>query len=334
MTMVHGGDLDEAMALARAAGFDAGARSDWLDLSTGINPIPYPVAAIPPSAFHRLPDKAGQTNLIQAACAYYKAPSPDHIVAAGGSALLIRLLPLVLPDRPVAVLTPTYGDHARVWDQSGRNLRALSDPVEARPSEITIIVNPNNPDGRVVSHSWLSAHAAKATQAGGFLVVDEAFGDVMDEPSAVDLVAGGNVIILKSLGKFFGLAGVRLGFAIAPPALAARLNDHLGAWAVSGPALHLGRLALEDLSFQAETKLHLQKQAARLAGLFEASGFSADKGTSLFRLIESDEAPHLFLRFLERQIYVRRFDYDPRWLRIGLPADEAGFLRLEQALCP
>ena len=234
-TPVHGGDLKSAMALAREFGFEAGDLSSWIDLSTGINPRPYPVPQLDPTLWHELPNLDLQQKLIDAAAKYYQAPSPHYLLAASGSALLIQLLPNLFEGETVSIVSPTYGDHAAAWAR-GSGACSLIESADDHGEGILVLTNPNNPDGRRYSARELQTLVEKQTRAGSWLIVDEAFADLTcgDEPTTA-LVDDYNVIILKSIGKFFGLAGARLGFLVAPPAIIQKMEMQLGSWPVSGP---------------------------------------------------------------------------------------------------
>lgn len=330
--LIHGGDIEDAMRLAREAGMDAGRAEDWLDLSTGINPSPYPIPDIAASSWHHLPATSAMSSLLEAATHYYGAPSPAHIVAAPGSALLIQMLPAILKARNVSIVSPTYGDHDVAWNREGGFIKHIKTPEESDPSGITVLVNPNNPDGQHYDIDTLKTLAINHKEAGGWLIVDEAFGDLMHEHSAAALTQDYNVIILKSLGKFFGLAGVRLGFVIARPDICARLSAHLGSWAISGPALNIGIAALQDTEWQNQTRETLKAKSSVFNTILQDNGLRICGCTDLFTLIEEDNADALFMRLLSHKIYVRRFDYNPHWLRIGLVDRDHNLSRLQKAV--
>lgn len=330
--LIHGGDIEGAMQLAREAGIDAGQAEDWLDLSTGINPSPYPLPPIPTAQWHRLPEASAMDTLLDAAMNYYGAPSRDHVVAAPGSALIIQMLPSILKARSVSIVSPTYGDHSAAWRRAGASIKEIKTPLDSAPSGITVLVNPNNPDGQCYDIDTLKALAVRHRAAGGWLIVDEAFGDLMPGHSAAMLTQNYNVIALKSLGKFFGLAGLRLGFAIARPDICARLSAHLGSWAISGPALSVGTEALQDVAWQETTRATLKATSNTFNTLLRESGLTICGTTDLFTLIDANDAGALFTRLLHHKIYVRRFDYNPCWLRIGLVDRDQHYARLQKTL--
>jgi cobalamin biosynthesis protein CobC len=324
----HGGDLADAVSSAP----HEGTSGDWLDLSTGINPHAYPLPELPVQVWRRLPGRDEMNGLLASAAACYGAPGLDHIAAASGSQALIQALPHCLPDLPVTLVGPTYSGHAHGWRAAGRDVGHCTAFTDCDPGGITVLVNPNNPDGRVIPADELGDFADQSTQAGGWLVVDEAFCDLDPSLSLSPKCARTNVVVLRSFGKFFGLAGLRLGFAIAPLALTDQLRRSLGAWAVSGPAIHIAALALQDTSWQDVQRTMLRVSAARLDTRLEAGGLNLVGGTDLFRLARSSRAQDLFAHLLAHTIYVRRFDEHPDWLRFGLPGSEEDWAKLERAL--
>ncbi len=323
----HGGDLADAQALF------AGTPTPWLDLSTGINPRPYPLPPFATEAWTRLPGKAEEAALRAVAARSYRAPGPERVVTAPGTQILIGLLGWLRPKGRVAVLSPTYAEHAAAWARAGHTVRQVARIEDLADADVAVLTNPNNPDGRMVDRSELLALARRQVQRGGWLVVDEAFAEVVDRDISVarDVDAGG-VIVLRSFGKFFGLAGLRLGFAIASSDLAGRIAGALGPWAVAGPALAAGSQALADRAWIADTRRWLVAGAARMDHLLVGSGFSVIGGTGLFRFVESANAPAWFNRLGRTGIYIRRFADRPDRLRFGLPGTEDGWTRLAAAL--
>jgi cobalamin biosynthetic protein CobC len=328
----HGGDLDAA----RAAFPDA--PEPWLDLSTGINPAAYPLPKLAPTAWTRLPGAGALAALEEAARRAYGAAPEVCVVAAPGSQALIQLLPRLLRPGRVAVLAPTYGEHAPAWRAAGHSVTEVRDPAECDQADVVVLTHPNNPDGRVLPQAMLAelgARAAKATEAGrdALLVIDEAFADVMPGVSyAPDLSRSGRAVVLRSFGKFFGLAGLRLGFALTGDAeLAGRLRALLGPWAVSGPAIAIGTAALSDVAWQQGMRATLDQAAARLDALLVEAGFSVLGGTPLYRFVASEAAERWYDALGRRGILVRRFPDQPQRLRFGLPG-ERDWARLADAL--
>jgi cobalamin biosynthesis protein CobC len=323
----HGGDLGAARRLFPDA------PQPFLDLSTGINPDPYPMPPLDAESFARLPNVSSSLSLAAAAAAAYGAPTPESVVAAPGTQVLLALAARMAPTGRAAILSPTYGEFARVAALAGHSVSEVKKIGELAGAELSILANPNNPDGRLRDKEALLALAAKLRRRGGILVVDEAFMDVGPaEASLAGEVASGGIVVLRSFGKFFGLAGVRLSFALTAPPLAAKLSAALGPWPVSGPALAAGLTALADTAWQARTRASLGARATRLRQLLLASGLDIIGGTSLFQLGRSDAAPALFQHLGRAGILVRRFPAEPTWLRFGLPADEQTWQKLQIAM--
>lgn len=325
--MKHGGDLSEAI---RRHG---GTPDTWLDLSTGINPWPWPIADLPASVWHRLPGRDEEAALIAAARKAYRVPERVTIIPAPGTQALIQWLPRLAEPGAVAIVGPTYGEHAASWAAGGHEVIDVSS-LDRLPetSRHAVVVNPNNPDGRVTDRATLMQAAARLAQRGGFLVIDESFADLDPEIGAADLYADLPVVILRSFGKFFGLAGVRLGFALAPPPIATRIVEALGPWAVSGPAIAVGRAALSDTHWASETRRIVQAQARSLDAVLVAAGLAVIGGTALFRLVRHAQARELHEALARRHIWCRSFEESPDLLRFGLPPDRTALDRLAEAL--
>jgi len=308
----------------------------WLDLSTGINPVPYRVPPVEASAWARLPGAAEVRALREAAAAAYGAPDADHVVPAPGTQILIETLPRLLAPGRVAVLGPTYAEHAAAWARAGHAVDEVSTVAGLGDARVAVIVDPNNPDGRTHSLAERRALAEALGARGGLLVADEAFADL--EPvaslcphvSAPDLAPG--LVVLRSFGKTYGLAGLRLGFAIADPATADRIAAALGPWAVSGPALAIGRAALSDAEWRASAARDRAADAARLDRMIARGGGRIVGGTSLFRTADFPDGPDLYRRLAASGIAVRRFAERPERLRFGLPAGKAAWCRLSRVL--
>jgi len=308
MTLDHGGGIDAAIARF------GGARADWLDLSTGINPVPYPIPALPADAWTALPDAGAFEALYSAARAFWQVPDGAEVLAAPGASALIARIPALQPPGRVEITAPTYNEHgaafaARGWVAGGGGAR--------------VIVHPNNPDGRI----WREGDLGNNT----LTVIDESFCDVMPGASLVHLAARPGVVVLKSFGKFWGLAGMRLGFAIAAPETIARLATMIGPWAVSGPALVTGAAALRDVAWAEATRTRLSLDAARLDAIMKCAGASSPRGTDLFRLYDVDDAVAWQERLARAHIWSRVFPYSETFLRLGLPGPD-GWGRLQAAL--
>lgn len=322
----HGGKL----AAARAA--YPKAPEPWLDLSTGINPYSYPCGELSLESATRLPEPQALRALEQAAARAYQVPAGMEVVAAPGTQAVINWLPYLLPARRVGILGFTYFEYARSWAVNGAEITTVDDLAGLADADVAIVVNPNNPDGRLVAAADLHALAAAMSVHEGLLLVDEAFVDFLEPgASVVPRMPAQGTIALRSFGKTYGLPGLRLGFALAPKSLAQRLRAALGPWPVSGAAIEFGTRALLDKAWLATTRAKLEADAAALEVILSAAGFTSIGGTPLFRLARHPAAQLRFERLAESGILVRRFEAHPSWLRFGTPrgADRA---RLRAAL--
>lgn len=324
--IAHGGNLSRA----RATFPDA--PEPWIDLSTGINPHSYPHSPIPANVFARLPEPEEAARLKQLAADAYGAPSGRHVAAAPGTQILLPILADLAGElakgKRAAVLSPTYAEHARAARMAGFELTETDDFTALADTDLTVVVNPNNPTGRIVTKADLLKLKASIR---GLLIVDEAFMDVSAAESMAGELDTGNLVVLRSFGKFYGMAGLRLGFAISSPDIIAHIESRLGPWAVSGPALLVAGEALADRTWQRTMRQRLKAEAARLDGLLSAAGIAVAGGTSLFRFIRDQRAEAIFRHLGERGIITRRFEERPDDLRIGLPGGE-DWPRLEAAL--
>ena len=328
---------DHGGSLARADALFPGAPKPWVDLSTGINPHSYPLFDLPATAFSRLPEASRTQALAALAAEIYGAPDAAHVTSAPGTQILLPLVMELVPPGRAAVLSPTYAEHRRAAALDGHAVEDFGEFDPLFDADLAVVVNPNNPDGRIVPRARLLDLARHMAEKGGLLVVDEAFMEVGPHAESVagDVGCadhGGGLVVLRSFGKFFGLAGVRLGFALCAPPLAAGLAGRLGPWAVAGPALEYGMRALADRDWHAEMRATLAQDAARLDALLGAHGVQVAGGTSLFRFVRLASAPSLFDALGAQGILVRRFAAMPDALRVGLPGSEVEFQRLNDAL--
>ncbi len=325
--LAHGGDLAAARALF------PGAPEPFLDLSTGINPHPHPLPRLAAAIMARLPEPHAVAELRRAAARFYGAPSEACVVPAPGTQILLPLIAGLVPGGRTAILGPTYSEFARAAALAGQRIIRGREIADAGDADLAFICHPNNPDGRLFAREDLIAVARRLGSRGGLLLVDEAFMEVGPAGASVAAeVCRGNIVVLRSFGKFFGLAGIRLGFALAAPPLAARLAAMLGPWAVSGPALAVGIKALGDSAWVQKTRTRLAKAARELDALLIASGLEIVGGTDLFRLARMPAAGALFDHLGRAGIFVRAFAERPDWLRLGLPANRAAWRRLQTAL--
>ncbi|WP_374682792.1 threonine-phosphate decarboxylase CobD [Accumulibacter sp.] len=325
----HGGRL--RAAAGRYAAFGHWTLEDWLDLSTGINPRAYPVPAIEARCWQRLPEDDDGLDVV--AAAYYGSA---RLLALPGSQLAIQHLPALFAPLAVACMTPIYEEHPQAWQRAGHRLRRLENVSLARALAVAtpmiVLCNPNNPNGRRLPAADLLAAAGQLQRRGGWLVVDEAFGDAEPE-NCLAAVAGGaeapNLIVLRSLGKFFGLAGARVGFVFAADDKLALLREAIGPWPLSGPARAVASQALADRRWQTHTRDELNAASARLQALLQP--FGEVSGTALFVSLATPHAVSLFEHLARRAILTRVFPAHAL-LRCGLPGCESEWLRLAAAL--
>lgn len=319
----HGGKLREAAARHGRP------LAEWLDLSTGINPRWYPAPPLDPAIWHRLPEE--DPALAAAARAYYGAPA---VLPVAGTQAAIQALPRMRTACRVVVSAPSYAEHAHAWRSAGHDVHEVAFDDLARQADmadVMVVINPNNPTGAVVPPASLLEWHARLQRRGGWLVVDEAFGDTAPELSVAAETGREGLIVLRSVGKFFGLAGLRLGFVAARPDLLSRLADCLGPWSVSAAAQRIGTAALGDRAWQQAECSRLQGEGKRLHALLGRHGIPSS-GTALFRWWPETQ-PEAFRELMARHgIWVRYFGEAGRGIRLGLPGDEEGWERLERAL--
>ena len=305
----HGGNLDAAIARF------GGRRSQWLDLSTGINPNPYPVGDLPKECWQALPRRADVKRLCDAASAAYDTQAA--IIPFNGAQGAIQLLPLLKSPGRATIVGPTYNEHRASLVAHGWDVRDVSEVSETSGSDLAIVVNPNNPDGRF----WPSEVLLELSESVGTLVIDESFVDPTPENSVVPALSGDqNVVVLRSFGKFYGLAGLRLGFALATGAHAERLSELSGPWPVAGQAIEIGAQALADRDWQRATITELNASAERLDALAENAGWRLEGGTALFRTYSVPSAAKAQDDLAASKVWSRIFPYSEHWIRLGLPA--------------
>lgn len=319
----HGGRLLRA---ARDYGIPP---ADWLDLSTGISPFAWPVPPLPPSAWQRLPED--DDGLIEAACAYYGA---THLLPVAGSQAAIQALPPLRGPSRVGVISPGYNEHAHAWRRAGHTVETLSADVlldEVPGFDVIVLIHPNNPGGDRFERSRLLACHASLASRGGWLIVDEAFMDATPGDSLCGECGKEGLIVLRSSGKFFGMAGARAGFVAAHPALLEALRDQLGPWTLSGPTRFALKRALADQAWQATAREWLRVSSARLAALLAHYDMAPTAGCAFFQWWKDARAETVHVSLARQGIFTRLFA-EPASLRFGLPAGDVGFDRLEQAL--
>ena len=318
----HGGRLRQA---ARRYGIPL---ARWLDLSTGINPDGWPVPGLPAAVWNRLPETGD--GLEEAAAGYY---GTTHLLPVAGSQAAIQALPYLRPRGRVGVIHPGYAEHAHAWRRAGHEVVPLApEAIEAALDRLDalVLIHPNNPTGTRFPIEKLLDWHRRLQARDGWLVVDEAFMDATPECSLIPHLRP-NLVVLRSLGKFFGLAGARVGFVAAGAELRQALAKRLGPWTIATPARWVAIQALQDTSWQRRTRQRLPRDSRRLADLLAAHGLTPTGGCALFQWVETPRAASWQDALARQAIWVRRFDTPPS-LRFGLPRDEAGWQRLSTAL--
>lgn len=321
----HGGRIDQA---SRAF---PDAPAPWIDLSTGINPFSWDAGRVGMIDWRALPAPSA-LNALETAAADYYGVAPERICAVPGSEAGLRLIATLGLPGPYRHVAPGYRTHAEIFAES-RPIRWADLPEAAAGGGTVAFANPGNPDGHLLDMAVLERLVAAARSSGGWLVVDEAFADVVPDFSLLPrLAADAPVVVSRSFGKFFGLAGLRLGFVVAPAGIIAAIRKSLGSWPVSNAAMAIGTEALGDKAWIADARVRIAGSAAALDAVLRRHNLDPVGRCPLFRLVETADAGRLFDRLARRGILTRPFDHDPRWLRIGLPDGETVLARLDQAL--
>lgn len=322
-THQHGGQLQKAAQHYQIS------PEQWLDLSTGISPVVYPIPDIPQACWQRLPEV--KDGLEQVAANYYGSES---LLAVAGSQEAIQRLPLLWSAAKIGIVSPAYHSHFNAWQSAGHTVLTIApDAIDTHLSQIDIllIVNPTNPTTCFYSKEQLLQWHLVLQKSGGCLIVDEAFMDCTPEGSLIESEPKQGLIVLRSLGKFFGLAGIRLGFVWAQAPILHALVQYQDDWSVSHPARFVGKTALQDLVWQQQQRVYLEQAGRRLQRLLQEVYQIPVYATALFAYIELPHAPQEYERLAQQGILVRLFKEKPA-LRFGLPHLEAEWTRLEQAL--
>ena len=314
----HGGNLGWAKAL-----YGGG---DWIDLSTGINRVPYPVPSLSAEAFTALPGRDAMDLLLECAGLAYGSSGP--ILALAGAQAAIQLVPHLRPKGLARIVSPTYNEHAATLRACGWQVEEVPTLEALAGAAIGIVVNPNNPDGR----HWRKVELSGLIGRVGLLVVDESFADPAPQDSLAGDAGREGLLVLRSFGKFYGLAGLRLGFALGWRADVDQMAVRSGPWPVSGPAIEVACKALGDRDWAARTTLRLTEEAARLDAICMKFGWQALGGTPLFRLYNTPDATAAQERLARQQIWSRIFPYSPTWIRLGLPGGTPEWNRVAAAL--
>jgi cobalamin biosynthetic protein CobC len=326
--MRHGGNLEEA---AERYGDPA---LGWLDLSTGINPRPYPTADLNPLhlSMQRLPSPGAIAGLLAAARKAYDVQPHSGIAAGPGAEILIRTLPEII-EGPTALVDTSYRSYGESWASRGHSLPVETLPaLEAQPATSVILVNPNNPDGRLLTARDVLT-LARGRGEGAIVVVDESYAEAEPNASVVAYLKPDDpVLVLKSFGKFFGLPGLRLGFAIGPQTVIDSLGARLGDWPASGPAITIATRALADEGWRSQTRHWLGNQAQSLDSVLRAARVQSAGGCRLFRVAHVSDSVAVHARLARQGVWTRIFEDRPGLIRFGLPPDSDGLVRLADAL--
>lgn len=316
----HGGNLDTAKARF------GGTSKEWLDLSTGINPMPYPIPDIAGQAWAVLPRASDMSRLCHAAASAYNTPA--RVIAMNGAQGVIQLIPWLRTPGRARVLAPTYNEHAAALRACGWQVEEMATVEGLAGADMAVIVNPNNPDGRRTPPH----HLRDLAEQVGILVIDESFADPEPELSYAPRLLEDNIVVLRSFGKFYGLAGLRLGFALANGAMAERLAEQAGPWPVSGPAIEIASLALTDYSWQKQMTETLRTGARRLDEMAARAGWHLVGGTPLFRTYATQNAVAAQETLAAHKVWSRIFPYSESWIRLGLAGDAGAWAQLTRAM--
>lgn len=320
----HGGQL-------RLASHQYGiALEHWLDLSTGISPWAYPLPPVPCECWQRLPENGDGLEL--AAAQYYGS---RHLLPVSGSQEAIRRLPQLRPPRQrVGILSPAYHSHHQAWQAAGHEVVELTAAQleTCLPTlDVLVVVNPTNPTAQHYPADSLRHWHQALSARGGWLVVDEAFMDATPADSLISQHPLPGLVVLRSIGKFFGLAGIRLGFVWAETAVLQALAQLQDDWSVSHPARWAGKQALADTGWQQQQRERLRTASQRLQCLLTAYDNGQVTNTALFAYWRLEKAKTLHQRLAQQGILTRLFTRPPA-LRFGLPATETEWQRLKQGV--
>ena len=325
----HGGNSDQAAA---HFGHDP---NNMLDLSTGISPRAYPTADVTAQSWNQLPSHSQLDTCLAAARRAYEVPEKLGIMAGAGTQSLLQFIPSLLPCGGIVWIDePTYNEHRPAWEAAGHQV--ITGDTNLGKAQSAVIVAPNNPTGKFV-HDAIMATAKQTAATGGIMLIDGAFAmPAAADPAASDLlgalVAFPHVVHIRSFGKFFGMAGLRLGFAIGAAVHMDQLQRCVGPWAVSSVALDIGNTALNDTVWQAQHSQFLRQQTEQLQMVLTRANLKILGGTTLFQTIQSSRANHLHDHLAKAAIWTRKFSQMPDLLRFGVPANAADFARLSESL--
>ncbi|MEH6345221.1 MAG: threonine-phosphate decarboxylase [Bermanella sp.] len=323
---MHGGNLHQ-VSVQYKIDID-----NWIDLSTGLNPNPFPVNYIPMEVLSNLP--YDNPDFIKVAADYY---GPENFIALNGTQEAIQGLPELLERHPVLLPEVGYQEHIQGWHLAGseislypswdmnESIHVIDNWLENNPRGHLVIINPNNPTGLKFTPEQIH-HWASKRDSGCYVIVDEAFMDLTPQDSLLCQNFNDNVIVLRSFGKFFGLAGIRLGFAFASQTVLSALKHRQGLWAVNGPAQYIAKQAFKDLAWQAQARANIQNLAQQnkvcFSGLLNKLDLIRKSESGLFSSywLPTVQAKELYEFFCERGILLRLIKANTQTaiIRIGL----------------
>ena len=322
--MEHGGNVAQAAQHYRIP------VNEWLDLSTGVNPSAYPVTLPDPRQLSMLP--YDDQVLQKIACEYYQCAK---LVTLNGTQQAIQLLPLLRDKSRVAVVSPTYSEHARCWQHAGHHVAEVTDLDEIDEYDVVVVTNPNNPTGEHYTREQLLAVHQQLQRRSGWLVVDEAFMDVEPSLSLTSDADRTGLIVLRSLGKFFGLPGLRIGFVVGDKETTDLVEKHTGPWTVNSFSSSIASTCLSDTGWQQQARQQIHQNNEQLKQLLIRYNLPVSGHTGLFVWSEHEEAGDIHDALAGMGILLRYFPANFRFrssLRFGLPGSEADFARLEHTL--
>ncbi|QIZ76306.1 threonine-phosphate decarboxylase CobD [Ferrimonas lipolytica] len=318
-------------------------REQWLDVSTGVSPWTYPHTAIAAAHWNRLPEE--EDGLEQAARDYYQCQS---LLAVAGSQAAIQTLPEVwrkqlelsgdwrAEQMRVGLPQVGYKEHQKAWQRAGWIINHYPPSLDNRfvaGVDALVVINPNNPTGQLYDAKTLLQWQQQLAKKGGLMVVDEAFADVDLSQSISHLCPQPGLVVLRSVGKFFGLAGIRAGFVLAPSQLLSACAYELGPWTIAGPARQICMRALQDTPWQLTQRQRLAAATVRLQALLQpllCHGASL-AGTDLFQTLYSNKAVQWHEQLCADGVFTRLTD-EQDGIRFGLVDDEQQWQRLAAAI--
>ncbi len=339
MDFGHGGNLRK---LAAQAGCEA---DELLDFSANINPLGPPEAlrATISQNINRIvhyPDPNCE-QLCQSIARYHDVPV-EHVVVGNGSTELLYALPKILDVASALIPVPSYFDYARASELAELKVERLTLPHEnkliaetswlspfLRAHQIVFIGQPNNPNGAL--HDTKSLHALAQAYPSTFFVIDEAFADFIENYDSLASCTGNNLIVLRSMTKFYAIPGLRLGYIIAPVPIAQKLRQTIAPWSVNVLAQVVGEMCFADHDYARETRATVRRLREELSSKLSAiQGLTPYPSQVNYLLVRIDRsgwsAATLAKKILARRIAIRVCDnyagLDERFFRVAVRTQE------------